>query len=179
MKWTPLKPKEGVRVLNGGSSTIPPRSIVVVVTVQTEEETDTQEAMTFTVVEQFSWQNGNIMVTGTAPITPNGFGRAFYDPFLFVSIDTDIDPPKVGEQWGPHKDKWTITRGGMGFYCHGYDETNGYPGRALFLRGKPFAHCRLAGGLSAPSAPGALTTVTVDVWHPDPAGSERCSPVWR
>jgi hypothetical protein len=113
---------------------IPPRSIVVATAVNTSVETSSQESSTVTTVSQYAGQNGNILVTGSAPIAVGGYGIAYYDLFIFVAIDPNVALPAVGEEWGPAVGQWYVTRGGNGFFSHGMDSANGQPGRAMFYR---------------------------------------------
>lgn len=140
MKPTPLMPTRGMRVQNDNTATIPPRSIVVVTSVETSASTDTQESETVTHVDKFDGaRKGNIMVTGAAPIAPDGQGQAFYDSCLFIAIDQSIDPPKAGDQWGPIPNQWYISKSGTGFFAHGHPESNGDAGKSIFYRLRPAA----------------------------------------
>ncbi|MBZ5782153.1 hypothetical protein, partial [Klebsiella aerogenes] len=85
---------------------IPPRSVVVVTSVETWASDSENESKTVLHVEKYGGGFGNVMVTG--PVTmkagvvgtsPTGwdktksFGKAFLDDLIYVSIDTGIADP--------------------------------------------------------------------------------------
>lgn len=176
---TQLMPTQSIYIQNDSGQDIPPRSIVVVTSVEITEETDLNESIAVYHVMQYSAGFGNILVTGiqtiksgTVGLSPPGwsasksFGRGFYDEVIYVSIDPSVADPVVGEMWGPVPGAWTITRGGMGFICFGYTSTGDAIKRAVFKREQP----RFLVGKSTSSIPtGSLSTPTsfnANIWLP-------------
>ncbi len=132
---TALIPKIGFLIQNDAAETIPPRSVVVVIAVETTASTATQEGITIHHVDQYGCDKpGNVMVTGASSIKPGKRGRAYFDPFLYVSIDPLTSDPTPGEEWGPVEGSWVITRGGTGFFAQGHSNNGGTPKRSMFLR---------------------------------------------
>ena len=131
---TPLDPDLGITIQNDSGETIPGRSLVVAVSVETVPEDDDNEAYTFTHVTKYSGQKGNIMVTGPVSIANGAKGLAFFDQFLYVNIDPAAANPNPGETWGPVSGKWEAGPSGSGFIAQGYSENGGDPKRAMFYR---------------------------------------------
>lgn len=165
----PLRPTNSIIINNGTGYDIPPWSVVVVTSVTVDVVT-TPEGVSIHNVSQYSGQVGNVFVTGNATILNSNQGRAYSDQLIYVSIDQSVATPKVGEQWGPIPGQWYIGRGGMGFFCQGFDSTNGVASRAIFLRKDGYYMGKLTATLTAATY-GSPTSTTFNVWHPDPGGS--------
>ena len=132
---TALSPQVPISVKNDSGQAIPPRSIVVITSVTIQPTGPGQESTALHHVMQYSCgQVGNIAVTGLSPIYVGRQGVAYFDQFIYVSIDPAISTPTPGEEWGPVEGSWTITRGGKGFFAQGYAETGALIKRSMFLR---------------------------------------------
>lgn len=167
-----LEPQIRMTIKNVSGSDIPPRSAVVATGVVTDAATSAKDARSYTTVTKYTaGAPGNVMISGAVTIKAGAYGSAFFDQFLYVSIDPNVTSPLVGEQWGPIPGAWTLGRGGMGFYCQGYSANGGSPKRAMFLRGRGWCWGKLASTLPAGATSGAVTGL-FDVWHPDPSNSE-------
>jgi hypothetical protein len=130
-----IAPKNGHPVENVSGEDIPPRSVVLVtgVTVSSDGQ------YTWSTVDKYDGTAGNIMVTGdvTIPATVgsnNGKGTAYYDDFLYVSIDPTPTAPVAGDEWGPVANSWAIGPSGSGFVAQGAPVAGSDPERALFYR---------------------------------------------
>lgn len=152
---TTLAPRNGVLIQNDSGMVIPPRSVVVVTSVEITTTTSIQEGVAIHHVTQYTGQAGNILVTGRTA-TPSGtsgsasssswwssakgYGRAYTDTLIYVSIDPTLSPPTAGEQWGPTPGQWFITRGGANFFSQGApagmsSSSSGTLARCMFFRG--------------------------------------------
>ena len=134
---TALAPKISVVIQNDSGLTIPPRSIVVAVSVETIQATANNEATSFTHVDQYGCgKPGNIMVTGNISIASGAKGLAYFDQFIYVSVDPAISDPAPGEEWGPSDGSWVLTRNSntVGFFAQGHSQNGGVPKRSMFLR---------------------------------------------
>lgn len=181
---TALAPRIGLLIQNDSGMDIPPRSIVVVTGVETTVATELDDACSITHVDQYGCDKpGNVMVTGAAVILTGSRGRAFFDQFIYVSIDDTVSDPTCGEEWGPTDGSWVITRGGKGFFAQGHSDNSGTPKRSMFLRTfvrAPASHCSSSSssssssggsgssGSSTSSSPcGCVTVVTSVFCGPD------------
>ncbi len=125
-------PQDAIVVYNDSGMPIPPRSIVIVTSVEISE--DTEEGTAIHHCTQYSGQAGNVFVTGPMGIPKDTRGRAFADQFLYVAIDPSAPTPNPGDEWGPMCYQWTASPEGVGFIAQGYADTgDAYP-RAMFLR---------------------------------------------
>jgi hypothetical protein len=177
MKPTDVTPVRSIRVQNDNVATIPPRSVVVCTSLEITAATSMQEPETIHHVNQYTGQAGNIAVTGPFPIHPGKRGQAFFDQFIYVAIDQSIQTPLTGEQWGAVPSTWTISRGGMGFFCQGYPSSNGDPTRAMFFKdSKGYSIGKFAGSMSAGSA-ASPSLASVNTWHPDPSSGSTPKPL--
>jgi hypothetical protein len=167
---TALVPQISVFVQNDSGMDIPPRSVVVVTSVEISPTGPGQESRAIHHVTKYTGQVGNVCVTGNVTIAAGNQGRAYSDSFLYVSIDPSVATPKVMEQWGPVPNKWTIGRGGMGFFCQGYASTGDTIVRAIFLRKDGYYLGKLTGSLNAGTM-ATPTSGTFNVWHPNPSSS--------
>ena len=134
---TALAPKISVVIQNDSGMTIPPRSIVVALSVETIPATANNEATSFTHVGQYGCgKPGNIMVTGNISINSGAKGLAYFDQFIYVSVDPTISDPAPGEEWGPSDGSWVLTRNNntVGFFAQGHSQNGGTPKRSMFLR---------------------------------------------
>lgn len=140
---SPLDPQIGVIIQNDSGSVIPPRSVVVATSVETVAGDENTNSYSFTHVTQYSGQAGNIMVTGPTYLGVGLKGLAFYDDFLYVSIDPDATEPAAGDVWGPVSGSWVLGSTGNGFVCQGYSANGGNPKRAMFYRVPPALGARI------------------------------------
>ena len=134
---TALAPTVRVLIQNNSSMLIPPRSVVVATGVITNQSTSTQDSNSITTVDRYGCgKPGNIMITGPETIRPNAKGSAYFDQFIYVSIDPGISDPAPGEQWGPSDGSWVLTRNSntVGFFAQGHSQNGGTPKRSMFLR---------------------------------------------
>lgn len=134
---TALSPKVRVKILNASGMDIPPRSVVVAIGVVTTSETASADAESYTLVHQYGCgRPGNVMVTGPETIRAGNYGSAYFDQFLYVSIDDSISDPAPGEEWGPSDGSWVLTRTNdtKGFFPQGHSSNGGTPKRSMFLR---------------------------------------------
>jgi hypothetical protein len=130
-----LTPRDGYVIQNDSGMEIPARSVVVVLSVELTVATALNEPQMIFHIDQYGCgKSGNIMVTHPQTIKAGGPGYAFFDAFLYVSIDTTAADPAVGEEWGPTDGSWVISRGGKGFFAQGYSADGALPKRAMFLR---------------------------------------------
>jgi hypothetical protein len=189
MASTATKPENAIWIQNDSGAVIPPRSIVVVTSVEIVQTGDGQEYIHVHHANKYDGVRvGNIYVTGASAIPATSadssafpgsrsLGTAYSDQFTYVSIDQSITAPTAGEQWGPVPNQWYISRGGMGFFAQGHPASNGDATRSMFFRdnkgysiGK-FASSMIAGSAASP------TTATVNTWHPDPASGATPKPL--
>lgn len=164
---TALAPIISIVIKNDSAANIPPRSAVVVTSVEIASTGSGQETREIHHVTKYTGQVGNIFVTGPTSIEIGKQGKAYSDHFIYVAIDSSVATPLVGEQWGPIPNAWPIGRGGMGFFCQGYADPGDSIKRAVFLRKDGY----YLGKLTATLAAGAMaspTNATFNVWHPDP-----------
>jgi len=185
---TIANPRITVQIQNDSGTTIPPRSIVVVTSVESIDPQDGQEPYLVHHATKYTGQAGNVYVTGQQSIpagtsgfsgtwlSSNSYGLAYSDDLLYVSIDTSVATPLAGEQWGPVSNTWTISRGGLGWFCQGFADTGASPRRALFRRDRGWAWGKLASSLTAGSA-GSPTVAQFDIWHPDPTSGASPRPL--
>lgn len=132
---TDVMPKTWVQIQNDTSYAIPPRSIVVVTGMEFTTGDDNTDREVIHHVQQYGCGlNGNVLVTGSTAILAGKRGVAYSDPFVYVAIDTGIALPRAGEQWGPTNGKWSITRGGTGFFAEGHPTEDSGARTSLFLR---------------------------------------------
>lgn len=136
---TSTTPQNAITIYNDSGEYIPPRSVVVVTSVQTVVDVDetgaTQETVAYHFVNKYNCGvKGNVFVTGPSGIASGKAGLAFADQLIHVAIDTSIAVPVAGEEWGPYDGSFTITRGGKGFFAQGYFATDGLIDTAIFLR---------------------------------------------
>lgn len=134
MKYA-FTPKLAVIVTNVSGQEIPPRSIVVVTSVTTIPATSTQELQVVTRVDQYGCgKTGMILVTGGSTIKSKSQGTAYYDPVIYVAIDSGT--PDSGEEWGPSDGSWVLTRTRetRGFIAHGYASQDETPRMSMFAR---------------------------------------------
>ena len=132
-----LSPKVSLKIKNDSGKTIPPRSVVVVTSMETTTATSNSDAETFAHVDQYGCgRPGIILVTGPAQILAGKKGLGFVDQLIYVSIDSSVSDPAPGEQWGPSDGSWTLTRtkNTIGFFAMGHSNNGGSPKRSLFLR---------------------------------------------
>jgi len=125
-----VAPKLPFPILNQSGEVIPPRSAVLV----TGVVTDTDGQFTYSTVTKFNGASGNIMVTGDKSIAIGGMGTAFYDNFLYVSVDPGAADPVAGQEWGPVSGSWVLGSAGSGFVAQGAPLSGSNPKRALFYR---------------------------------------------
>jgi len=133
-------PQIGVAVENMSGEDIPPRSVVLV----TGVETSSDNRLTWSKVTKYDGSAGNIMVTGPGVIpatmvdgtgeTVNGRGTAYYDDFIYVSIDP-ASTPAAGDVYGPVEGQWYIGPDGNGFVAQGEALADSDPLRCQFYRG--------------------------------------------
>lgn len=156
-------PQIAVFIQNDSGEDIPPRSVVVITSVEITPQTDEQESIAIHHVTKFTGQGGNVLITGNKTIvaSPTGdstsvsssnwwsgnksYGLAYADMRVAVQINPSIEPPIGGEQWGPVSGQWFITRGGTGFFADGYatgqdsssstDSTSVNRKQSVFMRG--------------------------------------------
>lgn len=164
-----------IKVKNDNAATIPPFSVVVVVSVEYTTGDDNTDPDTIFHVNQYDGiRGGTVLVTGYSPILPTGMGKAHDDTFALVAIDGGITAPKNGEQWGPIPNKWYISRGMPGFIAQDANSS-----AQTIIKCAPFY--RVCGGevtglLSSTISPGSsdLTvaqTGTMTVYFADPSSS--------
>ncbi len=130
-----FSPKLSVVVTNVSGMDIPPRSVVVITSVATIAATNTQELQVVTSVDQYGCgKTGMILVTGGSTIKAGLKGPAYYDPVIYVAIDSGS--PGSGEEWGPSDGSWVLTRtkDTKGFIAHGYASQNESPRMSMFAR---------------------------------------------
>ena len=155
---TALAPKISVVIQNDSGMTIPPRSIVVATSVETIPATTNNESTSFTHVDQYGCgKPGNILVTGNISINAGAKGLAYFDQFIYVSIDPSISDPVPGEQWGPSDGSWVLTRNSntIGFFAQGHSQNGGVPKRSMFLRTferAPTSICNSSSSISSSSS---------------------------
>ena len=186
MSSTPFVPELGILIQNDSGETIPPRSVVVVTSVEIVPVDAGMENATIHHATKYTGQHGNIYVTGSVALDPQPLGTsppylsgratgtAYSDQFIYVAIDADVTNPLAGEQWGPVPNTWTVSRGGCGFFCQGYAVTGASSQRAMFLRDRGFLWGKLTSDLPSGSMC-APSTATFNVWNADPDSDE--SPV--
>lgn len=132
---TALFPAVSTLIVNDSGMPIPPRSVVVAVSVETTTATENNESITLTHVKQYATGlAGNVMVTGQVTIDTGKRGLAYFDQFIYVAVDPTIADPIAGEEWGPKSGSWTISKGGLGFISQGHSDNGGVPKRSLFFR---------------------------------------------
>lgn len=135
-------PQRGYPIENVSGEGIPPRSVVLVVDVIASDD----KQKVWSTVTKYGGENGtvgNIMVTGPGVIPAkiknaageevNGRGTAYYDDFIFVTIDPASDPA-AGDVYGPIDGEWFIGEGGAGFMAQGSKLDDSDPLRGLFYR---------------------------------------------
>lgn len=171
-----LAPTVPIQIQNDSGAIIPPRSIVVCTSFEIRLSGPGQEYFGVSHVVQYNNQPGNIYVTGPAPIAVGKLGIAYDDRLIYASMDVAPATPIVGEQWGPVAGAWTITRGGMGFFCQGYPASNGSPSLGMFHRDRGWAWGKLTGSLAAGSA-ASPTVAIIDTWNPDPTSMATPPPL--
>lgn len=164
-----------IKVKNDNAATIPPFSVVVVVSVEyTTGDENTDPDTIFHVNQYDGVRGGTVLVTGYSPILPTGMGKAHDDTFALVAIDGGITAPKNGEQWGPIPNKWYISRGMPGFIAQDANSSAQTISKcAPFYRiSEEYVEGQLSATLSAPSNgwTGA-TTSTMTIYIADPASS--------
>src|SRR4051812_23328639 len=112
MAPTPTKPEASILIQNDSGVVIPPRSVVVVTSVEIVSTGSSQETIMVHRATKYTGQSGNIFVTGASPIPATStdtstfpgsrsLGRAYSDQFIYVSIDPAASNPVAGEEWGP------------------------------------------------------------------------------
>ena len=105
--------------------------------VVTTEASGAADPESYTIVTQYGCGlPGNIMVTGPETIRAGRYGNAYFDQFLYVSIDEDAGDPAPGEEWGPSDGSWVLTHSvyTRGFFAQGHSANGGTPKRSMFLR---------------------------------------------
>lgn len=172
------QPSIGIMIQNDNVQLIPPRSVVIVTSVEIVATGSGQETVAVHHVDKYSGQVGNIFVTGAISLDPcpSGLptlagritGTAYSDQLIYVAIDGSVATPKVMEQWGPIPSSWAIGRGGMGFFCQGYADTGDAARRSIFLRKDGYYLGKLTATLSAATM-AVPTSATFNVWHPNPS----------
>lgn len=105
-----------------------------------------RDSTSYTIVTQYSGQAGPIMITGPETIRPQSYGSAYYDQFIYCSIDPAAPNPASGDIWGPIAGSWTLGTSGKGFVCQGYSTNGGNPKRAMFYRVPQTASGSSSGG---------------------------------
>ncbi len=138
-----LNPSVAVWVQNDSGEDIPPRSVVVIQSVEITPQSVDQESIAIHHVVKYTGQAGNILITGPGKIprasdpaassqsassrwysTGKSYGWAYADMRIAAQIDPTISPPTPGEEWGPTSGQWYLTRGGRGFFADGYASNN-------------------------------------------------------
>lgn len=160
-------PQRGYPIENTSEEDIPPRSIVLVTGVTYADD----KQKSWSTVTKFNGDPGNIMVTGPVTIPSqmknaddalvNGRGVAYYDDFIYVSVDPALTSMVAGDELGPVDGEWFIGAAGNGFVAQGDLLPNSDPPRAQFYRsggGGAAAQGRLTSALSA--CDNALTGAT-------------------
>ncbi len=143
---TPLAPSMHIRIQNDSEEVIPPRSIVVVNSVEMVDLENTEEFLIHHVGKYVDGSTKNIFVTGPRPVavgeeTGDGLewenrsvDNAFYDPLIYIAIDPEGPNPVAGEEWGPEDGEWFVTHEGEGFIAQGYVDFEFGIKRAMFMR---------------------------------------------
>ena len=185
---TSLVPKLGIVIQNDSGKEIPPRSIVVVTSVEYVAGGVGQETVAVHHANQYSGQNGNIFVTGMTSIssqsgTPGAYlggrslGMAFSDQFIYVALDPSSPSPASGDQWGPVSGSWTIGPNRSGFILQGYADDGGTLKNAMCFR-TPFDNRRYWAKITTALTSGAFgcpTTCSANVWSINESGSQGSS----
>lgn len=133
-------PQRGYPIENTSEEDIPPRSIVLVTGVTYAED----KQKSWSTVTKYNGDPGNIMVTGPVTIPAqmmnaddalvNGRGVAYYDDFIYVSVDPALTAMTAGDELGPVADEWFIGSAGSGFVAQGDLLPDSDPPRAQFYR---------------------------------------------
>lgn len=133
-------PQRGYPIENASGMDIPPRSIVMVTGVT--YASDKQKS--WSTVDRYNGDPGNIMVTGPVTIPSqmtntddalvNGRGVAYYDDFIYVSVDPALTSMVAGDELGPVDGEWFIGAAGNGFVAQGDLLPDSDPPRAQFYR---------------------------------------------
>ena len=161
---TALFPAVSTLIVNDSGMPIPPRSVVVAVSVETTTATENNESITLTHVDQYGCgKPGNVMVTGQVTIGTGKRGLAYYDQFIYVAVDPAISDPAPGEEWGPSDGSWVLTRSSStkGFFPQGHSNNGGVPKRSMFLRTfvrAPASKCSSSSSSASVSSSSASST---------------------